>query len=76
MLPRAVIAAPVVALALAAPAPAGAVPVPMAACAPGVVAPGAAPCLPADSGEEDALAAIARSGADVLWRFWAAIRLF
>jgi hypothetical protein len=77
MLRRTVIAAPLVALAVAvaAPSSAWAVPVPMGTCAPAVVAPGALPCLRADDGEESALAAVARSGAGVLWKVWNATAL-
>ena len=70
---RSVIAAPLVALAvaLAAPSPAGAVPVPMDTCAPAMIAPGALPCLRAgEEGEPSRLAAVARSGAGMLWKVW------
>jgi hypothetical protein len=68
MLRRTAIAAAL--LVLTVPAPASAVPVPMERCSPDVVAPGALPCLAAGDGEESALAAAARSGADVVVKFW------
>jgi hypothetical protein len=77
MLRRAAIAALLVALAVgvAAPPPAWAVPVPMETCAP-AVAPGALPCLRSgDDGDDSALAAVARSGATVLWKVWNATAL-
>ena len=68
MLRRTAIVAALVALAV--PAPAVAVPVPMDTCAPEVVAPGALPCLPGRDGEESALTAAARSGAEVVLKVW------
>jgi hypothetical protein len=77
MLRRSLIAAPLAALALAGALPATAIasPVPLGACTPGVAA---QPCLPAEHRGDDPLAAAARSGAGVLWRFWstAALVLF
>jgi hypothetical protein len=53
-------------LAVAAPPTAHAVPVPLDGCAPAAVA-AAVPCRPSGDGES-ALAAAARSGADVFWK--------
>ena len=57
-------------LALAVPAPATAVPVPMESCAPDRAAPGVRPCMPPNDEDESALAAAARSGAEVVLKVW------
>jgi hypothetical protein len=68
MLRRSRLVAALAALAVTAPLPstAVAVPVPLAGCAPGAAAASTLPCRPGTPAEESALAAAARSGADVL----------